>query len=96
MTKGIWLNDVLVFDDEYSPTLDKTYSWSWHPTKQEHQFYETWRPKKTDIVFHTKLSREEKVTLREELFNAMAEEFVQTNELINRKRREARAKKKSG
>lgn len=95
MANGVWLKDVLVFEDEYSSTLDKTYSWSWHPTKQDHQFYETWLPKKTDIVFHTKLSRDEQVTLREELFNAMADEFVQAKELINCKRREARAKKKS-
>tara|TARA_R110002020_G_scaffold17304_1_gene61009 strand:+ start:1180 stop:1464 length:285 start_codon:yes stop_codon:yes gene_type:complete len=94
MANGVWLKDILVFEDEYSPMLDKTYSWSWHPTKQDHQFYETWLPKKTDIVFHTKLSREEKATLREELFNAMADEFVQARELINHKRRTSRAIKK--
>lgn len=49
----------------------------WHYKDQIKQFYETWEPKKSDLVITTKLTKAAKQEVKDELFESLQKQFAE-------------------
>ena len=78
---------------QFESTNHGTVDWQYHPKVADKMYHATWLVKKSDFLVLTKLSKEAKKEVHQELF----EDFEEENQLVrdhnNKRARERRAKK---
>ena len=78
---------------QFESTNHGTVDWQYHPKVADKMYHARWLVKKSDLLVLTKLSKEAKKEVHQQLF----EEFEEENQLVrdhnNKKARQRRAKK---
>jgi len=69
--------------------------WSWQDNCQDKQYWDTWIPKKSDIKILTKLSREDKQSWKNEIWEDLQPDIQFTRDRNNARRKQKRLDKKS-
>jgi len=69
--------------------------WSWQDNCQDKQYWDTWIPKKSDIKIITKLSREDKQSWKNEIWEDLQPDIQFTRDRNNARRKQKRLDKKS-
>ena len=77
-----------------SKILDKTIQWSYTDACQEKQFWETWIPKKSDIQIITRLNKEQKKQVLDELWEDLQSAIQFTRDRNNARRKAKRLAQK--
>ena len=69
--------------------------WSWQDNCQDKQYWDTWIPKKSDIKILTKLSREDKQSWMNEIWEDLQPDIQFTRDRNNARRKEKRIASKN-
>ena len=69
--------------------------WSWQDNCQDKQYWDTWIPKKSDIKILTKLSREDKQSWKNEIWEDLQPDIQFTRDRNNARRKEKRIASKN-
>jgi len=69
--------------------------WAWQDNCQDKQYWDTWIPKKSDIKILTKLSREDKQSWKNEIWEDLQPDIQFTRDRNNARRKQKRLDKKS-
>ena len=77
-----------------SQILDQTIEWSWSDECQEKQYWQTWIPKKSDLIILTKLNREQKKLVLDELWEDLQISIQFIRDRNNARRRAKRLAQK--
>ena len=77
-----------------SQTLDQTIEWSWSDECQEKQYWQTWIPKKSDLRILTKLDKEQKKLVLDELWEDLQISIQFIRDRNNARRRAKRLAQK--
>jgi len=64
--------------------------WSWQDNCQDKQYWDTWIPKKSDIKILTKLSREDKQSWKNEIWEDLQPDIQFTRDRNNARRKQKR------
>ena len=69
--------------------------WSWQDNCQDKKYWDTWIPKKSDIKILTKLSREDKQSWKNEIWEDLQPDIQFTRDRNNARRKEKRIASKN-
>ena len=75
-----------------SHSIEKNIDWTW--TEMDKAFWDTWIPKKSDLIILTKLNKEQKKLVLDELWEDLQGEIQMTRDIVNAKRRKKRLAQK--
>ena len=75
-----------------SHSIEKNIDWTW--TEMDKAFWDTWIPKKSDLIILTKLNREQKKLVLDELWEDLQSAIQFTRDRNNARRRAKRLAQK--